>query len=77
MTTTELFRKHFGNTAKVDLKHPNVESFFEELNAICLEEDRQKNFGNPMLADEGSDVNPYLLTGDELKRTEQFRKEGR
>lgn len=43
MSTTELFKKHFGNTAAVDMKHPNMESFFEELNAECLEEDKHKN----------------------------------
>jgi hypothetical protein len=44
METTELFRKHFGDTCgSVGLFHPNVEAFFEELNQICLEEDRRKN----------------------------------
>lgn len=43
MSTTELFNKHFGNVAAVDMKHQNMESFFEELNAECLQEDKQKN----------------------------------
>ncbi len=43
MSTTELFKKHFGEeSASVDLKHPNVEAFFEELNQECLEEDKIK-----------------------------------
>ena len=47
MSTHELFQKHFGNTAAVDMKHPNMESFFEELNAECLAEDKQKNCNIP------------------------------
>ena len=43
MSTSKLFEKHFGNTASVDLKHPNIESFFEELNDECLAEDKNKN----------------------------------
>lgn len=43
MKTTELFRKHFGNTPKVNLLNPNVEKFFDELTAICLEEDKKKS----------------------------------
>lgn len=44
MSSTELFRKHFGSdSASVGLKHPNIESFFNELNEECLEEDRIKN----------------------------------
>ena len=47
MSTHELFQKHFGNTAAVDMKHPNMESFFEELNVECLAEDKQKNCNIP------------------------------
>jgi len=47
MSTHDLFKKHFGNTAAVDMKHPNMESFFEELNAECLEEDKHKNCNIP------------------------------
>ncbi len=43
MSTNKLFIKHFGNIASVDLKHPNIENFFEELNQECLEEDKLKN----------------------------------
>lgn len=43
MSTHDLFQKYFGNTAAVNMKHPNMESFFEELNAECLAEDKQKN----------------------------------
>ena len=44
MSSTELFRKHFGEeSAVVDLKHKNMEAFFEELNQECLEEDKIKN----------------------------------
>jgi hypothetical protein len=43
MSSTELFRKHFGDqSASVDLKHPNMEKFFSELNEECLLEDKQK-----------------------------------
>lgn len=40
MSTHELFKKHFGNQVAVDLKHPNMESFFKELNEECLQENR-------------------------------------
>lgn len=44
MSSTELFRKHFGSEiSSVDLKHPNIENFFSELNEECLREDMQKN----------------------------------
>jgi hypothetical protein len=43
MSSHELFQKHFGDTAAVDMKHPNIEAFFEELNAECLAEDNQRN----------------------------------
>lgn len=49
MSTTELFNKHFGNVAAVDMKHQNMESFFEELNAECLQEDKQKTALSHML----------------------------
>jgi hypothetical protein len=43
MSSTELFRKHFGSEiGSVDLKHPNTEKFFSELNEECLLEDKQK-----------------------------------
>ena len=43
MSSTELFKKHFGEqSASVDLKHPNMEKFFSELNEECLSEDKQK-----------------------------------
>lgn len=43
MSSTELFRKHFGDqSASVDLKHQNMEKFFSELNDECLLEDKQK-----------------------------------
>jgi len=50
MSTHDLFKKHFGNTAAVDMKHPNMESFFEELNAECLEEDKHKNCNIPCVS---------------------------
>ena len=44
MSSTELFRKHFGSdSASVGLKHPNIESFFNELNEECKLEDVQNN----------------------------------
>ena len=43
MSSTELFRKHFGEqSAAVDLKHPNMEAFFNELNEECLRENEKK-----------------------------------
>lgn len=77
MSTHELFKKHFGNVAEVGMKHPNMESFFEELNAECLEEDKHKNCNIPCVSNSVCDDNPYLLTGEELDRTEAFRKAGR
>lgn len=44
MSSTEIFRKHFGDkSVSVDLRHPNIEKFFNELNEECLLEDKQKN----------------------------------
>lgn len=44
MSSTQLFRKHFGEQyASVDLKHPNIEKFFSELNEECLLEDKQRD----------------------------------
>ena len=40
MESHELFVKHFGNKPHVDIKE--TESFFEELNQICLKEDYEK-----------------------------------
>lgn len=42
LSTSELFQKHFGQTCAVDMKHPSIENFFEELNQICINEDNQK-----------------------------------
>ena len=67
MTTSELFAKHFPNVYGgngVGFLNPNVEAFFEELNQECLKEDAEKS-------------NPYLLSGEELERTENLRKSGR
>ncbi|HQF10656.1 MAG TPA: hypothetical protein PKV22_00075 [Paludibacteraceae bacterium] len=52
MSTHDLFIKHFGETAAVDLKHPNMESFFKELIAECLEEDKHKNCNIPVCSHE-------------------------
>lgn len=44
-TTSDLFKKHFPEVyggAGVGLMHPNIESFFEELNQVCIEEDKRK-----------------------------------
>lgn len=41
-TTSELFTKHFGDTCAVSMFHPNITNFFQELNDLCLEEDRIK-----------------------------------
>lgn len=46
MTTSELFKKHFGEkSAVVSLKHKNMEKFFNELNEECLLEDENKKIG--------------------------------
>lgn len=53
MSSTELFRKHFGEeSAAVGLKHPNMEAFFEELNQECLEEDKIKNCKHELVSRE-------------------------
>lgn len=41
--SSDLFRKHFGDTCVVGLKHPNIEAFFEELNEECKREDALKS----------------------------------
>jgi len=44
-TTSELFKKHFSEVyggSGVGLFHPNMESFFDELNQVCLIEDAIK-----------------------------------
>jgi len=64
MESTKLFRKHFGEQAvAVNLNHPNIVAFFDELNEVCLREN-----------EEGQ--NSYLLSGDELERTEKHRISG-
>lgn len=46
MSTLELFEKHFGKKAiSVDLKHPNIEAFFNDLEAECRAEDKAKKQG--------------------------------
>lgn len=40
--TSRIFKKHFGNTPVVCLSHPNIESFFSELNEDCKKEDEVK-----------------------------------
>jgi len=41
MSSHKLFKKYFGNQIAVDLKHPNMEKFFDELNEECMQEDKQ------------------------------------
>lgn len=44
-TTSDLFKKHFPEVyggAGVGLFHPNIESFFSELNDVCLIQDSLK-----------------------------------
>lgn len=43
MSTSKLFRKHFGDIASVSLNNPNIENFFEELKEECLLEDKQRD----------------------------------
>lgn len=40
-TTSELFQKHFNGVASVNLTHPNIDNFFNELNEVCLKEDAE------------------------------------
>lgn len=42
MKTTDLFIIHFGEVPGVSLKHPNIESFFDELTERIALEDQQK-----------------------------------
>jgi hypothetical protein len=39
MSTSELFRKHFGDTGAVGLKHPRIDDFFKDLKRQCMLED--------------------------------------
>lgn len=41
-TTSDLFKKHFNEYGQAGLFHPNVVSFFEELNTVCRIEDALK-----------------------------------
>lgn len=51
-TTSELFNKHFGDTyGSIGFFHRNTESFFEELNKACLQEDEQKIKNTPIELD--------------------------
>lgn len=45
-TTSELFKKHFNDMGIAGLQHPNAESFWEELNQVCLIEDSLKQISN-------------------------------
>lgn len=40
MSTSELFKKHFGDSPSANLNHPNMESFFNDLNDECIMEDK-------------------------------------
>jgi len=42
MKTIDIFKKHFGDTPVVGMFHPNMVSFFDELNQFILQEDRVK-----------------------------------
>lgn len=42
MSTSELFKKHFGDCPAANLKHPNMEAFFEDLNKECEAEDKSR-----------------------------------
>lgn len=41
-STSDLFKKHFNEYGGAGLFHPNMESFFSELNDVCLIEDSLK-----------------------------------
>lgn len=41
-TTSEVFKKHFGDVASVGIFHKNIEAFFEEINQDCINEDLNK-----------------------------------
>lgn len=42
MKTIDIFKKHFGSNPVVNLDHPNIEFFFNELNQICHLEAQEK-----------------------------------
>lgn len=42
--SSDLFRKYFGDQSAVDMKHPNMENFFLDLNKVCLREDNRIQF---------------------------------
>lgn len=75
MSTHDLFQKYFGNTTAVNMKHPNMENFFEELNAECLAEDKQKNCNIPVVVNLGCDCknNQYHSDNNEWCYKEQKR----
>ena len=49
MSTTELFNKHFGEKVAVDMKHPHMENFFNDLNDECLQEDKVIDNNNEII----------------------------
>lgn len=40
--TSEIWEKHFGKVASVNLSSPKVVGFFEELNEVCTKEIEQE-----------------------------------
>lgn len=70
-TTSEIFQKHFGKeSASVGIFHPNVESFFDELNQVCIEEDKRKNAMQIDIIDYKSDYEiDYDLCGTRINYT--------
>ena len=75
MSTHNLFKKNFGDTDFVDMKHPNIESFFYELSAECLLEDvlirAVKRKATYQVQFKDYDRNtwtaPYILSQDRVK----------
>jgi hypothetical protein len=39
LSTTELFRKHFGETCAVSITHPRIDDFFKDMKRQCMLED--------------------------------------
>lgn len=72
MSSTKLFRKHFGDQSPaVDLKHPNMEKFFSELNVECLLEDKQKQCNHTWMNSGMSAQGKSLMVCINCRKTKQ------
>ena len=74
MNTHELFKKHFGNQIAVDLKHPNMESFFEELNEECLQEDKHMTILTYLFVEKNGGAVLTVSARNEEEAFEEFHR---